>query len=414
MVLENKDVKVQQKNLIQSRAVISARKYKHLVLEWSTGCGKTLAAIKIIDEILIKNPNSTGFLICKESTHRKNWIEDIDKHGYSHVMKHTKMLLYASIKKLEKCDFIILDECHALTPMRKTAIKNIVGPNTSVIYLSATIPKEKKMLISSISKGSEKYYSISLSEAIELNLLPEPKVIVHRAKLNDNDKRSHKFIMKKGLKSKAQKYECDYHQRWNIFNKYNNLILTVKCNEVEYYSLLSTQMEYYKGMSYSGKPEFRQMCRNKFLNLGSQRKKFISITKTSKARSLVKKFRKDGDRFICFTGSIEQSLRLGANSSIHSKNNKDHNQDLIDCFNREECDELFAVKMLREGINLTNIQRGVIVQLDSSIGSFYQMLGRCLRHDFPEMHLLIIEDTQDEVYYSSAMKGFDKKFIKDG
>jgi ERCC4-related helicase len=69
--------------------------------------------------------------------------------------------------------------------------------------------------------------------------------------------------------------------------------------------------------------------------------------------------------------------------------------------------------MLRESVNLTDIQKGIVVQLDSTIGSFYQMLGRCLRHEFPQMHLLILEDTQDEVYFASAMKDFDLKFIKD-
>ena len=69
--------------------------------------------------------------------------------------------------------------------------------------------------------------------------------------------------------------------------------------------------------------------------------------------------------------------------------------------------------MLREGVNLTNVQKGIIVQLDSTIGSFYQMLGRCLRHEFPEMHLIIIENTQDEVYFTKAMKDFDNRYIKD-
>ena len=84
---------------------------------------------------------------------------------------------------------------------------------------------------------------------------------------------------------------------------------------------------------------------------------------------------------------------------------------MIDCFNNEECTELFAVKMLREGVNLTNIERGIITQLDSGIGSFFQMLGRCLRHEFPEMHLLVVQNTQDEVYFRKSMENFNKKYI---
>ena len=67
--------------------------------------------------------------------------------------------------------------------------------------------------------------------------------------------------------------------------------------------------------------------------------------------------------------------------------------------------------MLREGVNLTEIERGIITQLDSEIGSFFQMLGRCLRHEFPEMHLIVLQDTQDVVYFNRSMKNFNKDFI---
>ena len=87
-------------------------------------------------------------------------------------------------------------------------------------------------------------------------------------------------------------------------------------------------------------------------------------------------------------------------------------QDLIDCFNREECDELFAVKMLRESVNLTNIEKGVITQLDSTIGSFYQMMGRTLRHEFPELHIFVVDNTQDIKYFENSMKDFDEKYVK--
>ena len=140
-----------QRDLIQSRAVISSTKHKHLVLEWSTGCGKSLASIKIIEAILKDNPSATGYIVCKESTHKKNWIDDVKKHGYGHILNNITLLLYASAKKMSKCDFIILDECHGLTPKRMAVIKNFVDKNTAVIYLSATIEKQKKYLISEIA-----------------------------------------------------------------------------------------------------------------------------------------------------------------------------------------------------------------------------------------------------------------------
>ncbi len=402
-----------EKDKIQDRALLSSRNRNHLVLEWSTGCGKTLASIKIIEDIIKSNPLAVGTIICKESTHRKNWIADIDKHGYNKVLDNTSILLYASAKKLVDVDFIILDECHALTPMKTTLIKSKLKPGTKVIYLSATIEKQKKYLVDVMSDHTAAYYRIPLTKAIEMDLLPTPSVKIHRTALSNDDNRSYVYVMNKGLKAKAEKAKCDYYNRWNVFNNYKNVKLEVSCNEAEYYQLITEQMDYYKNLSYSGSEGMRIACRNKFLNLGSKRKKFLAITKTSKAKQLVKKFRQSEHKFICFTGSIEQTKLLTNSSAVHSKNTKEHNQELVDCFNRDECNELFAVKMLREGVNLTNVQKGIIVQLDSTIGSFYQMLGRCLRHEFPEMHLIIIEETQDEVYFTKAMKDFDKRYIID-
>ena len=67
--------------------------------------------------------------------------------------------------------------------------------------------------------------------------------------------------------------------------------------------------------------------------------------------------------------------------------------------------------MLREGINLSQIEKGIITQLDSTVGSFFQMLGRCLRHEFPEMHLLVLQETQDVVYFNKSMKNFNQEYI---
>lgn len=409
-----KKSKNQHKDLIQERAVISSTKHNHLVLEWSTGCGKTLASIKIVQEILNNNPSAEGYIVCKESTHIGNWKEDINKHGFGHILDNVKFILYASAHKMLNADFYIFDECHGLTLKRMAVIEKLIRPNTKAVYLSATIPQDKKYLIQKLSRGTAKYYKIPLVMAINLGILPEPKVVVHKLKLDNNDDRIYEFIMKKGRGTVTE--TCHYHNRWSLFNKYSNVRLSVMCNEYEYYQLLSNQIEYFGKRSEdpSLSAGDRQACRNRRVNLGSQRKKFIAQAKSRKAVSLVHEFRKKGIRFICFTGSIEQSETLGVGSAVHSKNKKGVNEHLIECFNNMSCSELFAVKMLRESVNLTDVEKGIIVQLDSTIGSFYQMLGRCLRHDYPEMHLLILEGTQDQVYFESALSDFDETFIEYG
>ena len=404
-----------QRDIIQKKALKLSRIHRFLCLEWSTRAGKTKAALDIAQDLLDKNPDSVGYLVCKESTHKKNWISDMQKHGKDTIQDSLKTILYASLKNQKKpADFVILDECHALTPKRIQYLRQILQKGTRIIFLSATIPDEKKDLMNALCKKVH-YNKISLNKAFDIGLLPRPSLVIHSIHLNDEiTDKVWEFVAKKA-KGGADKYiKCSHQDMYsNLKSLPKGYGLICTGSEKEHYDALTNQMAYYEELSNKqGVPyEVRKGCRFKYLNIASNRKKFIAEVKTSTVKKLVEEFRNDNSRFICFTGSIKQVKELGSDSAIHSKNTNDHNQQMIDCFNNLECNELFAVKMLREGVNLTNIERGIITQLDSGIGSFYQMLGRCLRHEFPEMHLILLQGTQDVKYFKRSMKDFNENYI---
>lgn len=403
-----------KKDLIQQNAVELSKLHQHLVLEHSTGVGKTLSALKIIEEIIKSNKNAFGYLICKESNHIQNWQEDAYKHKKVRMFANIDILLYASLHKVSKvADFLILDEVHALTDKRVNQLIRLIGPNTKIIMLSATIPYDKMILISMLCKGIVHTNKISLLDAIDAGLLPVPKVIVHSKQLSNSGPRIYNYNMQKGIKSKRRNEICDYKDMWQIFNLFKDVDLTVRCNEKEYYDLITKKMEFHKEQSEKLGQPFNEKIKHKniYLNLGSQRKRFIADVKTEKSKEIIKQFRLDKQRFICFCGSVNQSLALGVNSSVNSKNKKEDNKHLIDGFNSKMYSELFAVGMMREGMNLTDIEKCLIIQLDSTIGSAYQMIGRSLRSQFPEVHLIQLLGTQDEVYFSKFISDFSEKFI---
>lgn len=102
--------KQKEKDKIQEKALNLSKDNNEIVLEWATGTGKTLASVKIIDDIIKNNKSAFGYLICKESTHLKNWFDDIKLHGMEKILLNIDSLLYASLhKKIKKADFIILD-----------------------------------------------------------------------------------------------------------------------------------------------------------------------------------------------------------------------------------------------------------------------------------------------------------------
>ena len=409
--------KIEIKNKIQSEAVELSKKHQFLCLNWATGTGKTLASAKIVESILKLNPKAKGYLVCKENTHKKNWKDEFIKHGKQNLLNNTKTILYASLhKESEKADFVLLDECHALTPKRISALKNILQKDVRIIFLSATIPVDKKELMIKLCKKIH-FYKIDLNKAFDLGLLPEPKLIVHRFNLKKNiENKSWEYVWRKPKKGFKAVVKCNYKDLRVTIKKVNKMTgITCICSEQEYYNLATDQMKYYESLSMDYRNiniNVRRGCRNKYLNIATVRKRFIAEVKTSRVNDLVTKFRNNNNRFICFTGSVQQANLIGAKNAIHSKNKKEDNQNLVDCFNDNECSELFAVKMLREGVNLFNIEKGIITQLDSGIGSFFQMLGRCLRHEFPEMHLFVVNNTQDVKYFNNSMDNFNQKFIK--
>ena len=124
-------------------------------------------------------------------------------------------------------------------------------------------------------------------------------------------------------------------------------------------------------------------------------------------------------RTICFAGSIQQATEVGYNtlkdigtySTIHSKKTKKAREKLIKEFNESQVNHLFAVGMLKEGMNLNNIEAGVIIQLDNVERYFTQIHGRVLRSLYPEQYVLFVENTQDETYISTMLGGFDSEYV---
>ena len=67
--------------------------------------------------------------------------------------------------------------------------------------------------------------------------------------------------------------------------------------------------------------------------------------------------------------------------------------------------------MLQEGQNLTDIEAGIIVQLDGQERAFVQKFGRSLRATDPVQFIFYYKDTKDTKYLENVLKGIDEKYI---
>ena len=362
---------------IQNEAVKLSIDNNKTLIEYGTGTGKTLISIRIIESV-------GGFwnIVIAERNHELNWIEEFKKHNKEHLLNNVRFFCYQSFHKYLKENNYILDEVHhALSTPKRLELLSSIGKTASrIVGLSATVSKKQKENLE-LCVGKYETVKFTVSNAIEFDILPEPKVYFVGIDLNNT----------------VKKYKFHFNK-----DKY------IMCTEKEYYNRISDRIEYFKEkfmlyQNYSDKI--------KWLRTANERKKFMAEVKTPYAKIILHKLR--DKRLICFSSSIKQSEELGAKYSINSKLSKEKQDKLISDFNNLKVSKLYAVGMLREGINLTNIEAGLIIQLDNNTKMFSQILGRCLRNlKDPTQYVLYIKDTQDVKYTQTALEDFNMDYVE--
>jgi superfamily II DNA or RNA helicase len=101
-----------------------------------------------------------------------------------------------------------------------------------------------------------------------------------------------------------------------------------------------------------------------------------------------------------------------SNNAISSKKGDRKNQYIINSFNSKRINNIYAVGMITEGMNLTDIQVGIITQLDGKERLFIQKFGRAMRAEDPVAFIFYYKNTQDENYLKKALENIDPKFVK--
>lgn len=397
------------RDLIQKEAVKFYSEHQFIALEWCTGLGKSKAAMDIITHVRNKltkiDKKAHILLVIAELAHEMNWKEDFKKWGVS--TEYITITTYASLKKHTRStyDILILDEAHHIgSDLRIDILTDLKFK--SLVCLSATLPIETKEVINSIVKGQFKSFTITLQEAIDAEILPEPKIHILPLELNDTIK-NQPWIKERGTKSKRITVHCSYDKRWLYLKdkiNYPHLTLKSMCTEKEFYFDLSYELDFYKKLYFRTRNEG---IKNKWMLIGSTRKRYLGSLKDKKALEIMHLLK--GRRYICFCSSVAQAELLGKDNSIHSK--KKGAIDTIESFNNKEIDTLFAIGMIQEGTNLTDIEAAIIVQLDGKERAFVQKSGRAMRAEAPEIYIIYYKDTRDEEYLTNALEGLSKEYI---
>ena len=384
-----------------------AKQNTRLAFLWSTGVGKSKMAIGIANYLSENNTELKILLVVAETAHKDNWKEEFKKWKLNKKISIT-IECYASLKNYQNTqwDLIIFDEAHHLgSDLRLEMLRTISAQH--IILLSATLQDQLLYALQNIF-GQFKVSKVTLQDAIQWGILPEPKIYLYALTL-DNTRYTETIIEEWGKKNKEIPIHCTYSQRWEYIKnrkKYPNIKLIISCTQQQKYDYLTTQFNHYKTLYLNT----RQInFRNKWMQAGSVRKRFLGECKTVYVEHLINEFRKKNKRFICFCSSIKQAELLGSLNAIHSK--KSDSLNTINDFNEKKINSLFAIGMLQEGQNLVDIQAGIIVQLDGQERAFIQKSGRVYRAEDPIQCIFYYKNTRDEEYLNKAIENIDASFI---
>lgn len=366
----------------QDYAVYLSENFNHVLLTWATGVGKSLAAIKIIDNDISKRFELTGdwerwYIVVAEKQHITNWEEDIRKHGYGKLLdlSYVEIFCYQSMHKYAgKKANLVLDECHSLTTVKKEVLDSM--DSKLIISLSATVDDAKAALLNKVRAYKE--YHISIDKAIEADILPYPTIVKVEVTLTSKQLQN--------------------------YNSYNSRITDYE-----------TKIGMYANRILMNDPAVNQSMIDelytKINRLKVSRKDCLASGKTYVAGNilyiLTKAHRK---KTIVFAGTSTCAILLG-NTILSSMSDKEVQKRLSE-FNSGKLNYISVLKMLRQGTNLKGIEAGIICQLDSKPLSFIQMCGRVFRSDKPLVFVLVAKGTIDEVYWNSAVKGLKPDYIK--
>lgn len=398
------------KQRLQEREFPALKDRQRVILKWATGCGKSKMVIDLINyaaDSFRDKPVKVLFLVA-ERAHIKNWEDEFSKWQLQRGKISTDVACYASLKKYylyDIYDIIVLDEAHHIfTDKRMGMLKEMETPertpaNQRVYLLSATLSSGKQDMAEEIF-GKFTVSTVTLKDAIKQDILPDPRVYVVGMEL-DNTRKFQEIKIGNDPNAPVVK--------WEDRNKYlyKNLPCIIQCTEFQKNLYYTNAMEYWKQRYERSRSEFMH---NKWVNLGSQRKRFLGELKTGAVRQLVNILKRR--RYVCFCASVAQAESLSKTNTISSKRPQKLNQLIIDAFNKKQLSNIFAVGMITEGMNLTDIQIGIITQLDGKERLFIQKAGRVMRADDPIAFIFYYKNTQDENYLKGALENIDGKYIK--
>lgn len=364
-----------------------------ILCELPTSFGKSKIGI---DLALRDNPNGI-LIVVPRLVLINNWKEEFIKWGLKSWLDKVSFSTYVGLNKHveEDWDCVIFDEVQHMSERCREFVSTMTIYHS--IMLSATVTKDMKWELSQLFPDFQ-CYTVKMKEAIDDEILPDPKVFLIPLGL-DNTHAVHTMI--EHPKATTIK-TCLYKDRWSYLRN-KSLQVHIKCTEYQYVKELDNKIEFWKKQYMRTRNEG---VKTKWLFLAGQRLKFLSQLKNPIILSLLDQLK--SERVLTFCSSVEQTEVLGENC-INSKN-KDSSL-VLERFNSKKLNHITACNMLNEGMNLVDCRIGLYANLNSSDIIIKQRLGRILRHKNPIIIVPYFIDTREQELVEKMLEDYNPDLV---
>lgn len=374
-------------------------KSKCLLLESATGTGKTKIAINLVNNLCdneLSSKRTRMLLLVAKRVHKTTWRDEIKTWGGLKI-DEVVVECYESLHKHtgEHFDVVLADEVHHIGSDKRTNELDFVDFDY-FIGLSATIPRKVKAHFR--SGYHSQIVSCTLNEAIEDDVLPEPKIVLLPLQV-ENTRVSETIEL--NPKSSGPIIEDVYNNIWKYKRTKQHAIL--KCTQRQKLNHINSLIDWEKKKVMAGNVAMEKT----WLYHCGKRLELLADWKVEIIRLILNKLK--SNRTITFCKTIEQAEKLGR-WCIHSKNGKA--TQYYDDFNAKKIHHITAVNILNENANLVDCKYALFCNLSSSEIVQIQRVGRALRHKSPVILIPYYEGTREEEIVKKSLEGFSSDIIR--
>ena len=355
-------------------------------LQWSTGVGKTRAALMAIKGFLSTNTGKSIVVVVPTEYLKIQWIQELSQYFLINYV--TIEIVNSAIKREDKIDFLIIDECHRIPSDTFYQIFEKRNPE-SVLGLSATFNRldGRHKLLDEFCPVCD---VITVQEAIKnewLSPYKEYKVLIEPDDISVYKEANKEFI-----------------DAFSVFNFDFQLAMNCMTNIVQrriYGKKLGMSVSDMDAVTFTWGRALR-LRKDYVMN---HPKKIELARKIIEARPF--------NKIITFSSTIKQAEKIGYGYVVHSGKTKKKNRITMEEFSLLPSGVINTAKSLDEGADIKGLNTAIILSNTSSATQKTQRLGRVIRYEKgkeAEIFTLVIKDTNEEGWYTTSTAG--KNYIE--